>query len=136
MSNKLSVKEFTLDYSKWRCGYTTPDLCKNQLGMGAVRMLNAEGYSCCIGQFSQQLGIDKDSLIDKSSPADVRTPINLFNKPSATSGYNDTALTEDCIVINDDPKTTPQEKIALLSDRLAKEGISLKVINQPKLRHQ
>lgn len=127
----MAVKELILDYSKWRCGYTTPHECKNQLGAGPVRLLNEEGYSCCIGQFSAQLGASKELLLNESSPSSVGVHIELFNKSFGSGSFFDTALTEDCIVINDDPETTPDIKISLLTQRLAKDGIMLKIINHP-----
>jgi hypothetical protein len=131
VTTEQSVKELTLDYSKWRCGYTMPNICNNQLGEGPVRLLNDKGFSCCLGQFCSQLGISDRMLLGESSPSNVNAHVALFNRPAATSGYYDTTLSEDCIIINDDPETTPEQKIAQLTERLAKEGIRLKVINHP-----
>lgn len=128
----MDAKELILDYSKWRCGYTTPSECKHQLGEGPVRLLNEKGFSCCIGQFCAQSGVDASLLLDRSSPADVPVDINLFNMSIDNSAYQDSALTEDCIIINDDPETSPEVKIKLLTNRLAKEGIALTVINHPQ----
>lgn len=43
----------------------------------------------------------------------------------------DSDLSQDCIEINDDEKTTPDEKIEKLTARLKQEGIQLEVINKP-----
>ena len=46
-------KELVLDYDKWRSGNHSD----SQVGVGPVRMLNNEGFMCCLGQFSQQAGV-------------------------------------------------------------------------------
>lgn len=50
--------EFVLDVSKW----VTPNS-----GKGEIQLLNNEGYMCCLGQFSEQLGVPMASLKNMNS---------------------------------------------------------------------
>lgn len=119
-------KKLILDYSKWRCGEDGP----NKVGEGPVRLLNPEGFSCCLGQWCHQLGATKEETINKWEPDEIMTLVPLF------AHYEDDVkrsnrLSDECIHVNDDPDTTPEEKIEKLKKRLAKEGIELEVINKP-----
>jgi len=120
-------KKLILDYSKWRCGENGP----NKVGEGCVRLLNLEGFSCCVGQWSHQLGASTEETRHRFEPDEIDTLIPLFAYYDLDDDKRSTKLTNDCIGINDDPDTTPEEKITLLRDRLAKEDIELEVINKP-----
>lgn len=123
-------KKLILDYSKWICGFEALEYCPHQLGKGNVRLLNDEGFSCCIGQWSLQCGFKKNEIIERGGPDSLRRIFPLFNH-KRDEWFADTVLAQDCITINDDIKTTPELKIRLLTSRLAKEGITLEVINKP-----
>ena len=114
------------DYGKWRCG---DDNGNNILGEGETMLLNDEGYSCCLGQFSKQLGASDSHLRNCYYPCDMGFKIPLFIDDKILWMGND--LSHDCVRINDDNSTTPEEKIILLTDRLKQEGIQLEVINKP-----
>lgn len=53
--------EFVLDISKWVCGHPTES--RGRVGKGRSALLNEEGYQCCVGQFSEQLGIEKEAML-------------------------------------------------------------------------
>ncbi len=40
-------------------------------GIGPTRMLNSEGYMCCLGQFAQQVGVKEQNLLGKTTPDHV-----------------------------------------------------------------
>jgi hypothetical protein len=123
-------KKLILDYSKWRCGCDGP----NAEGEGDTKLLNKEGFMCCIGQWSIQLGAYEDELLNRDEPRDIDTFIPLFSNKDfdfPRYGLRTTELAEDCIEINDRKMTTPEQKITELRDRLAAEGIELEVINKP-----
>lgn len=113
-----------LDYSTWRCGGDGP----NKLGTGIVALLNGDGCMCCLGQWSRQLDVTDDELMDKGEPSELDTLIPLF----VEDGKRNTGLAIEAIGINDDSETTPEYKIIELTRLLATEGILLEVINKPE----
>jgi hypothetical protein len=139
-------KKLILDYSKWICGAGGP----HQVGKGKVALRNPEGFYCCLGLWSLQCGANDDELLEKGEPCEIETLIPLFAEEDVYTGeeYNPTTdeyvkFTETCgkinttlalsaIGINDETKTTPEEKIHALTKLLAEEGIELEVINKPE----
>lgn len=101
-----------LDYSKWRCGGDG----ENKLGAGDQRLLNSDGFMCAEGQWHMQSGATRDQL--------------LCNTP-ASEALDPYPFSIGAIHINDDEDTSPEDKIVLLTELLAKEGIELEVINKP-----
>lgn len=137
-----------LDYNKWRCGgdstitkyddgsnssFTTIDNT-NKLGEGDTKLLNDQGYMCCLGQFSLQLNTTISSLNISGfgEPGEIEDDILLL-----TSDYGDgdgyscrnTSLSDEAMTINDDSSTTPEEKIVLLQELFAKADCEIEVIN-------
>ena len=128
------VKKLVLDYSKWHSGGNAE--CPNKVGKGRVALLNEKGFSCCLGQWIIQLGAPEEMLKDMGEPGELRCVYEPFNKPRAYEygeicETRNTPLTNACININDDPETTPEEKISLLTLELKKHNIELEVINAP-----
>lgn len=56
--------KFVIDRKKWRCGQDGA----NSLGRGETKLLNAEGYMCCLGQICEQSGISREVLLNKLYP--------------------------------------------------------------------
>lgn len=142
MSDK--PKKLVLDYSKWRCG----EGGDHEVGKGTTQLCNDRGFMCCLGQWSLQMGASESDLIGKGEPNELNTLIPLFAKEereiseeydSMTDSYieyenkykSTSQLAMDAIEINDRRKTTPEEKIAELTELLKSEGIELEVINKP-----
>jgi hypothetical protein len=139
------MTEYVLDVDKWRCGGSERDyeeqeesILKNcSLGSGPIKMLNARGYSCCLGQFALQKGIDPRLLLNKGTPrvvADISE--NLYDKNFVIVEYyadlfetHNTPLASYLMTVNDDPDTTIQQKILMIRTKLAEHGHTLKVIN-------
>lgn len=119
------MKKLTLDYSKWRCGGIDNP---NALGEGYTRMMNEQGFMCCLGQISLQLNesLTPDDIKYKAFPSSVDRDIPLLS-----SDAGDTILTDEAISINDDSDTTPNQKIALLQELFNSKGYKLEVINKP-----
>lgn len=65
----MKNKTLTIDCAKWRCGGASPE---TSLGFGDTRMLNDEGYMCCLGQLSLQLNgkLENRSILDRFVPGD------------------------------------------------------------------
>ncbi len=124
--------KFTLDCAKWRCGrYGNKNA---RLGTGSTQLLNSDGYACCLGQFSQQLGIDDKKLFMQANPSLIQVSnifAGLFNGENG-SNWDCTRLAREAIVINDDENTPVDEKIQLLQELFAKNGHTIEVINKPE----
>lgn len=124
------MKTLKLDYNTWRCGGS---IGKNVLGKGQVALLNDEGYMCCLGQFSLQLNktIKKEDMRSYSSPISLNKSIELLTEQQPYGRINST-LSSNAMGINDNPHTTPEEKIKALKKLFTKEGYKISVINKPK----
>lgn len=119
-------KQLTLDYSKWRCGDISQD---NSLGKADTQLLNEDGYMCCLGQFSLQLGCKEEQILSQFEPDSTGIYIPFL---TTKRDKRNTDLSNKAIEINDDPETTPEEKISLLRKFLNGKGIRLVVKNKPK----
>lgn len=123
-------KKLTLDYSKWRCGEDGD----NALGTGKTKLLNEDGFMCCLGIWSLQLGAPEGDLLQKDDPSELKMLIPLFAEDGRLKFRGcrwTTHLSTECMSINDDKDTTPEEKIEQLGELLREEGIELEVINKP-----
>lgn len=123
------MKTLVLDTSKWRCGD-----CSiyegNRLGVGHTRLLNDEGYMCCLGQFARQLSKDV-SILNVSMPGDMNKKIPLLNEEIPISGgtiIKSSLFSRDCSEINDNEKTSIEQKLLALGILCLAEGIDLEVI--------
>lgn len=121
----LKDNTFVLDYSKWRCGNTTLTK-KNKLGTGFTQLLNTDGYMCCLGQFCNQLGVPKTKLKWVGHPKQLRMKVDYL----IDSDDQSTQLTNKAVSINDEPSTSVELKITLLTKLFKEYGITLKVINK------
>lgn len=127
-------EKLILDYSTWRCGEDG----EHSLGEGLTQLCNDDGFMCCLGQWSIQQGASKEEMIGKGEPNEINTLIPLFaekikyNSEAWEDEIKTTELAYDAIGINDDEKTTPEQKIDLLTQLLANQGIALEVINKPQ----
>ena len=130
------IKKLVLDYSKWRAGGDLNG--PNKVGEGLTSLLNDEGYMCCLGQWICQLGAPPEMLKGYGEPNGLRVvypPFSIaahYETEEYTWSTENSNLSINCMRINDDAHTTPEEKIALLTEELKKEGIELEVINLPE----
>lgn len=113
-------KKLILDYSKWRCG----DDGDHSLGEGPTKLLNEYGFMCCLGQFGQQMGVPEHEMDDMGEPCECNTQIELFTEDNGV-------FVMQAISVNDEPGTTPEEKISAIRTLLSGRGIELEVINKP-----
>jgi len=141
METNTENKKLILDYSKWRCGgqdnLSIPN--GNKIGTGYTQMCNEDGFKCCLGLFAPQLNPnikDKD-LLGQPFPEDVSRKIRqeipgLSYFDDDCGYYHNTSLADEAYVINDDEKTTPQEKIKLLKELFGEHGYEIEVVNMPE----
>jgi hypothetical protein len=108
MSEKIKV---VIDRSKWRTGLYS----KNRTGKSPVRLLNQEGFMCCLGFICKAAGVSEDNLLNVDAPGDFNSSIKeqsprlqtLLN-PDSVSGNS--LLTHKAIGINDCGLSSPGKK--------------------------
>ena len=100
---KTKKIEVVIDRSKWRTGYCG----KNRTGEGDIRLLNNEGYKCCLGFICGRL---KKGIKDFFAPNELDYVVKDLSHKDIDGCIYDTDLTEKAIEINDNSDTTPQEK--------------------------
>jgi hypothetical protein len=121
-----------IDASIWRCGLDGYYGNNNKLGEGATLLLNHDGFMCCLGQITCQLrpDIPKEALLGQPYPSRLMFgDIPLLKK----KGVN-TQLSDDAVKINDNSKTTINEKIFELKSLFKEHGYRIKVINMHKIK--
>ena len=132
----MSIKKltsFVLDFATWRSGKDSP---ANAVGKGETKLLNEQGYMCCLGQYCLQAGISRENILNKATPIIVRKEIPLLNYSFKGEVYMKgsmitTKFTDVAIGINDNPTTTPETKIEQLKKLFESKGVSFTVINKP-----
>ena len=128
-------KELILDYNVWICGAPSPKSdVSNVLGEGETNLLNSEGYMCCLGQFCEQAGFDKENLLQIPKPSFLKETIEgLTGMHTAKySTYHDTHMSIIAMSINDTTYTTVARKADLLKELLKEHGYTLRLVNFPK----
>ncbi len=122
--------KFTLDVNKWRCGSSSMEP-SNRKGEGKTRMLNTEGYMCCLGQFALQEGCTPAEILDTQTPSGVnRFYSKIFQNPNENNfGNSISVLSGDLMHINDSPGMKVSTKIRNIRKILKQEDHTLRVIN-------
>lgn len=135
--------EFVIDRSIWRCGGKDDSNLPpntNKRGKGDTSLLNIEGYMCCLGQCALQLGYEKHYLLNIGEPMELPVIEEipdyeiLHGVDNRSYGGNDqyynTDLSTKAMDINDNTKTTPEEKEEELIELFEEYGHTIKFINQ------
>lgn len=118
------MAKFKLSLKEWRSGRKG----KYQTGEGFTLLLNQEGYKCCLGQFCEQLGVDKKHMrvaYPDSLPVDY--PVLRKNGLLDAKGLC-TKFTKKCAVINDSMDLTVEMKIEMLKKVCEEHGHELEVV--------
>lgn len=111
------VEFLYLNIDKWNCG-------QGQLGKGYSKLLNEEGYYCCLGQFLSQVGIRDEEILNRNVPYSFSKGAYLFVKPNGLL----TPLGTQIIDVNDNPDTSLEYKIRIIRKLCWSEHIKLRVI--------
>lgn len=134
------MKELVLNYEQWRCGNRGSEA----LGVAGTRLYNGSDLHgrCCLGIFAPQINpnITDIMLLGVGNPEDLNIIISDLSQlveiedkdGKISDGLVDTKLSIEAIKINDNEKTTPAEKIALLRGLFGKYDYKIKVINGPE----
>lgn len=126
------MKILTLNFKKWKCGQDGDENVAH--GRGGTKLLNNEGYMCCLGQFATQLNpkVKKQNILHKHNPCDLSEVIPALSKKFGHYSIIDTKLSNAAIDINDDENTFIEQKIKKLKSLFRKRGYTIKVTNLPK----
>lgn len=123
--------QFVIDRSKWICGSPNgiecTSLVKTANGKGNTRLLNSDGYMCCLGQIGEQLGCEKDKLLGRLYPSGI---FELQN----TILIKDEQLSSDAMDINDDPYSTLEDKEQKLTQLFAEHGHKIEFFEEYNAR--
>jgi hypothetical protein len=124
--------DFVIDRSKWRCGGVEGSSDECVRGRGIAMMRNPEGFMCCLGQVSCQLGVPADALSGCWYPRTVSVRNQEFRDRLAIllTEHNpvacDSELASLAANVNDNPVFTDDERESRLAALFAKHGHTIK----------
>lgn len=120
------MKELILDEATWRCGNCSGN-SNNRRGEGPTRLLNDEGFMCCLGQFALQLDslLKEDKLNRCSTPSSLNRAIDLLTRVLGNGMVMDSNLSKMAMSINDDSDTTIEQKVEKLSSLFEEFGYKI-----------
>jgi hypothetical protein len=113
--NQMTAKiKVTIDRARWRTGSTE----QNKTGKGYTRLLNKEGFMCCLGFCCQAAGASDADLQYKLYPSGLANTTknsvprirSLIKYDSRLGRFDDSDLSVSAMEINDCRVTTAPEK--------------------------
>lgn len=114
--------DFTVDRSKWRCGGALGN--PTVRGEGVTKMLNGDGFMCCLGHCAKQL--DPDVIIEnKNYPNDSLWNISRYDNPFIMHLKN-SLLAKEAARINDDEQIDQKEREQRLRNLFKEYGHTIK----------
>ena len=100
-----AIRTVEIDRSKWRTG---ADSTKNGTGLGFTGLQNEEGFLCCLGFVCKS---HKAKVKGLATPGDGARHVPLLtSKDVCWGGISDSDLSHEAMCINDNTKTTRQDK--------------------------
>lgn len=100
-------KTIIIDRSKWRTGNNLHSSF-NSTGYGNTKLLNEEGYKCCLGFIASQATHQK--ILNSCEPTYCKYIIPELSYRDKYGYVINSTLADNAIKINDNGYTTPQEK--------------------------
>lgn len=104
-------KKIYIDRSKWRTGQMELrhlEAGQHATGKGDTRLINPQGYKCCLGFVCQQAG-PRQKLTDKFDPKNLGEPVPGLSFRDVDD-MQLTKLSKQAINVNDDEMTTAKQK--------------------------
>ena len=119
--------EFTVKRNKWVSGTSSsPD---TKVGEGGSKLLNKQGYMCCLGFCAKQLGAKKKELLGAGQPCSLLQNLPVINKKVKCylggEYIGNTVLSEEAMYINDNGDLSPQQREKKLTSLFKKFGHAL-----------
>lgn len=131
--------EYVLDIAKWRCGGSGTGLRTSMNNKGdKTSMLDKHGNMCCLGQFAEQMGVEKSVLFETPDPmkvsnklgnSSVYDPAFLRTAWGVSGVLLNSPLATTLMHVNDNRTTSLYTKVNKIRHYLEGEGHSLKVVN-------
>ncbi len=118
-------KSFTINRSTWRFGGY--DKYKQ---FGLTKLLNTQGYMCCLGSISEQCGVPRKDLLNIDYPYDLLSQHHdlvsfLREKPTNSIFANNTFLAQQAANINDNSNISNEERETRLIELFKTEGYTI-----------
>lgn len=108
--------DITIVRSKWRTGGCSD----NSTGKGTTKLLNKQGFKCCLGFIASEFRPPNKGILNRCFPQGCD-----FKIPDLVDNDGDTQLTNSAISINDDVHTTQKEKEVALKKLFKKSCYNL-----------
>jgi hypothetical protein len=137
-------KSLVLDYNNWICGSPYIAGAAGELdstlsiGEGRTLLENEEGYKCCLGQFSIQTGLKSEDILGyvtlhSLTGKNPQLRIEELVEPCKISpcGYSSTTLARSAMTINDNSKTSVEDKVKSLKLLFKEVGVTIETVNFP-----
>lgn len=102
--------KFVIDRSTWRCG---GDKKPSKKGRGDTRLLNKQGFMCCLGSCALQVGADKTSIKNFYLPKDTKLVLPVLTKEENNGDWKfvkDSKLSYTAVCINDRDDISQKER--------------------------
>jgi len=116
----------TIDRAKWRTATS---------GKGDTRLLNEEGFMCCLGFRCNQMGIPKKELLNKTSPSDLYMNWgipDLIDMEFWKGIDFNTDFSNEAIRINDNSEITSEEREKKIKEHFKTKDIEVVFIGEYK----
>ena len=133
------MKQLIIDRSKWRTGNDG----EHQTGEGDTRLINKQGYMCCLGFYMRDLAnIDENVLLNEATPAHAahvgiakdfynqNEDVKLLVTNIGDNDYFDTDFCGNAMKTNDNPGITSDEREGCVKALFLNEGVEVSFINE------
>jgi hypothetical protein len=132
------MKQLIIDRSKWRTGGDIDE--KYQTGEGETRLLNAQGYMCCLGFYLKDVAkLNKMILIEQAAPRwfiglkeiyDNNDDVKLLVRKINDDYYLNSDFCQSAIHVNDDVNLPSDEREETLKTMFLEKGVEVSFINE------
>jgi hypothetical protein len=130
------MKQLIIDRSKWRTGGDG----EHQAGEGETRLLNAQGYMCCLGFYLKDVAkLNKMILIEQAAPRwfiglkeiyDNNDDVKLLVRKINDDYYLNSDFCQSAIHVNDDVNLPSDEREETLKTMFLEKGVEVLFINE------
>ncbi len=129
MRKQRERKKLIVNRSKWRSGDGMTQ--KRSSGKGEIRLLNNEGYMCCLGFACKQFGdLEDKHILHLDSPKQAYTAIEKLSNHVFHDCVQNTSLSKQAMTINDDSLLTREEREKELKALFSKFHVDLSFVGK------
>lgn len=137
------MQKLIIDRARWRTGGHETLGDSVITGIGQTRLLNKEGYMCCLGFACEQSGVPKDALLNKASPSCISEESEEFThgydkallnskllSQNVEGFFRNSDLSDSAMNINDSISLTIEKREFEIKELFSKNGIEVEFINE------